>query len=80
MNEFKIPEIISLNTIGDLEISTVKLNDAALEKDLYETCLFYTNGDSTVVAQYKTLAAAIRGHNRLVQHEFEHNTIVKIQH
>ena len=67
---FVMPKQISLNVIGDVEISTVKLNSAAVAGDQYETCVFYEDGRSRVVARYPSRERAIQGHNRLVQHEF----------
>ena len=78
MVDFMMPKQISLNVIGDVEISTVKLNSAAVAGDQYETCLFYSNGGSNVVARYPTRDKAIQGHNRLAQHEFAHG-VAKIQ-
>jgi hypothetical protein len=75
---FVMPKQISLNVIGDVEISTVKLNSAAVAGDQYETCVFYESGKSNVVARYPTRERAIQGHNRLVQHEFSHS-VAKIQ-
>lgn len=72
MKDFKLPEKVALDCVGDTEISTVKLNSAAVGSDQYETCMFYDNGDSNVVARYKTLAEAVKNHKLLVQHERAH--------
>ena len=79
MKNFVMPEKVALDCVGDTEISTVKLNSAAFGSDQYETCMFYDNGDSNVVARYKTLAEAVKNHNFLVQHEQAHLN-VKMRH
>ena len=68
MKEFKMPETISLNEIGPLTISTVKLNSASIGSTLYETCLFTPEG-SRVVNRYRSRVEAIAGHNRLAEVE-----------
>lgn len=72
MKDLVMPEQVALDRVGDTEISTVKLNFAAFDSDQYETCMFYANGDSNVVARYKTLAEAVKSHKWLVQHEQAH--------
>jgi hypothetical protein len=72
VNNFVMPERVALDCVGDTEISTVKLNSAAFGSGLYETCLFYDNGDSTVVARYETEADAVKNHKFLVEHEQAH--------
>ena len=79
MKNFVMPEKVALDCVGDTEISTVKLNSAAFGSDQYETCMFYDNGDSNVVARYKTLAEAVKNHKFLVQHEQAHLN-VKMRH
>ena len=79
MKDFIMPEKVALDCVGDTEISTVKLNSAAFGSDQYETCMFYDNGDSNVVARYKTLAEAVKNHKFLVQHEQAHLN-VKMRH
>jgi hypothetical protein len=63
---------IALNRVGEMEISTVELPRFAGEDIVYETCIFYDNGNSNVVAQYKNVADAHRAHNAIVQHELNH--------
>ena len=72
MKNFEMPEKVALDCVGDTEISTVKLNSAAFGSDQYETCMFYDNGDSNVVARYKTLAEALASHAHIVAHEKNH--------
>ena len=72
MKDLVMPKQVALDRVGDTEISTVKLNFAAFGSDQYETCMFYANGDSNVVARYKTLAEAVKSHKWLVQHEQAH--------
>jgi len=79
MKDFIMPEKVALDCVGDTEISTVKLNSAAFDSDQYETCMFYDNGDSNVVARYKTLAEAVKNHKFLVEHEQAHLN-VKMRH
>ena len=38
----------------------------------YETCLFYANGNSDVVASYDTLKDALATHAHIVAHERAH--------
>jgi hypothetical protein len=57
---------ISLNRIGDREISTVLLYRFDNEPRVWETCIFEDNGNSDVVACYVTEAEAIAGHNSYV--------------
>ena len=57
---------ISLNRIGDREISTVLLYRFDNEPRVWETCIFEDNGNSDVVARYATESEAIAGHNSYV--------------
>ena len=57
---------ISLNRIGDREISTVLLYRFDNEPRVWETCIFEDSGNSDVVARYATEAEAIAGHNSYV--------------
>lgn len=79
MKDFVMPEKVALDRVGTVEISTVKLNSAAFGSGLYETCLFYDNGDSNVVARYETLKEATDAHAYIVQHEQAHLNI-RIRH
>lgn len=79
MKNFVMPEKVALDRVGTVEISTVKLNSAGFGSGLYETCLFYDNGDSNVVATYDTEAEAVKNHKFLVQHEQAHLN-VKMRH
>ena len=60
---------ISLNRIGDREISTVLLYRFDNEPRVWETCIFEDNGNSDVVARYTTEAEAIAGHNQIFMNE-----------
>jgi hypothetical protein len=60
---------ISLNRIGDREISTVLLYRFDNEPRVWETCIFEDNGNSDVVARYATEAEAIAGHNKIFMNE-----------
>jgi hypothetical protein len=64
MSEFVIPEVIAVDTVSDVTISTVKLNSVGWG---YETCLFYANGDNNVVATYDTARDALTNHAHLVE-------------
>ena len=53
---------------ADITLSTVQLPEYTLEFRKiggYESCLFFLNGDSDVVATYDSLTEAVRGHNDL---------------
>ena len=63
------PEPVAFDRVGDREISTIKLNGMG---DGYETCVFYADGDSEVVAHYTTLEEALAYHKWIVMHEFMH--------
>ena len=69
-----IPSVqLCLNEIYGTTISTVLLyKNTASDQDKYETCMFFPNGDSTVVAMYSSNHEAIDGHNRIIRHEFLH--------
>lgn len=66
---------VAVTDIGNLRISTVKLNTKLMLDDQdwpYETCIFYTNGTSNVVAEYFTKEEALLNHSKLVHHEIQH--------
>jgi hypothetical protein len=67
--ELIAPEGVAFDVVGGREISTVKLNSLGIG---YETCIFYQNGDSQVVAAYYTLEDALAYHKWIVMHEFMH--------
>ena len=46
----------------DISLSTVELDSRIYEDTPYESCIFYANGESEVLARYKTQAEAICGH------------------
>lgn len=50
---------------ADTQLSTVSLPISHYPNEPYESCLFFANGDSDVVARYKTLEEAIAGHVEL---------------
>ena len=71
---------IALNRVGDREISTVKLPRFPGDvKVVYETCIFFDNDDSNVVARYDSEVEAHRSHNTIVQHEMNHFVAKKQQ-
>lgn len=51
-------------------ISTVKLNYA--DPGMFETCVFYPSGVSSVVGRYTSYKAAVKGHQKIVIHERSH--------
>ena len=53
-----------IDEVGGQEISTIKLDMWVFAP--YETCVFYPNGDSEVVAMYGTEDEARAGHEALV--------------
>lgn len=67
--EIIMPEPVAFDIVGGMEISTIKLNSMGPG---YETCIFYANGDSNVVATYATLEDAIAKHKWIVEHEYNH--------
>lgn len=53
---------------ADTTLSTVELQETILglyKKTPYESCLFFANGDSDVVARYATQEEALAGHVEL---------------
>ena len=47
---------------ADVSLSTVELDSFVYKDTPYESCIFYANGDSEVLARYKTKKEAIAGH------------------
>ena len=76
MKKFIMPERVAFDKVGDTEISTVKLNSAGWG---YETCMFYADGHSDVVAKYDTLKDAVATHKQIVEHEKNH-FVAKMRH
>ena len=75
----KTPETIAFTTIGKLQISTVHLGDFH-HGTPYETCVFYPNGNSSVVWTSKSLSEALEWHAKIVKHEVSHlNQKAKMQ-
>ncbi len=50
---------------ADVSLSTVELDTSVYPDTPYESCIFYQNGDSEVLARYKTKKEAIAGHTQL---------------
>jgi hypothetical protein len=72
--KYQPPIQISLNTIGNITISTVLLPKMFVgETDQWETCLFYEDDSesSRVLSRYNSKQDAIEWHNKFVKHEFE---------
>jgi hypothetical protein len=69
---FNMPSPVAVTTIGKLTISTVDLNDAALGQAAYETCVFYPNGNSSVVGRWVSESEALQNHAKIVEHEIGH--------
>jgi len=65
------PSRIALTTIDRLEISTVDLGDFHNGQS-YETCVFYPDGQSSVVWNHSTRADALECHARIVKHEISY--------
>lgn len=67
--KFKRWQIISDDSVwmfpSDVTLSTVSLNHEIYEDTPFESCLFYSNGDSDVVCRYATKEEAIAGHEEL---------------
>ena len=49
----------------DLSLSTVELDSRIYKDTPYESCVFFANGDSDVVARYSSQEEAIAGHVEL---------------
>jgi hypothetical protein len=72
--KYQPPIQVSLNTIGNITISTVLLPKMFVgETDRWETCLFYEDDSesSRVLSRYNSKQDAIEWHNKFVKHEFE---------
>jgi hypothetical protein len=53
-------------TLSTVELPVLTVGDWALyEGTPYESCIFFANGDSDVIARYKTKEEAIAGHVEL---------------
>ncbi len=53
-------------TLSTVELTSLKLGGLTIyEGTPYETCIFFANGDSDVLARYKTQEEAIAGHVEL---------------
>ena len=53
---------------ADTQLSTVELRKLGIgyyDEHPYESCIFFANGDSDVVARYATQEEAIAGHEEL---------------
>lgn len=61
-----LPETLALNDLGTVTVSTVDLRDFALRGPRYETCLFWSTGDSQVQGRWHSLDQALAEHRRLV--------------
>lgn len=71
--EFRLPTRLELTTLPNgVEVSTVNLQGAAIFGMQYETCVFYPNGESSVVSRYTTEEEARQGHRQAVEHERLH--------
>jgi hypothetical protein len=62
--------VISVATIDGVTISTIRLPDKMMsfpnKKHRWETCIFYTDGNSKVVKTYDSPDAAKLGHDMFV--------------
>lgn len=56
---------------SQVEVSTVELLPAFNAWNRFETCLFFTNGKSEVVASYDTMQEAIEGHTECIRTQLE---------
>lgn len=46
----------------DIWLSTIELIGNVYRDTPYESCIFYSNGDSDIVARYRTKEEALEGH------------------
>jgi len=51
-----------IDTFDRTEVSTVEMPEILMLGYRFETCVFFHNGSSEVVARYDTQAAATQGH------------------
>lgn len=65
----KYPERIAIDYVGATCISTVKLNDFHSVDNIYETCIFYEDGSSDIIARYTSKDQAQQGHADAVRKE-----------
>jgi len=72
-NQWKVLTVLPNGT----EVSTVEL--PTMFGPVWETCLFYTNDLSNVVAQYSSIEEAVKGHSFIVKHELNH-AVAKSKH
>ena len=63
---FTMPTHVAFDRVGDVEISTVNLEDMSAGRVRWETCVFRANGDSQVTGRYTSLESALRGHDRAI--------------
>ena len=59
------------------EVSTVRLPlmNYGVDEAPFETCVFYPNGGSNVVARWLNMSEARRQHRYIVDHEEEHRLV-----
>ena len=73
VTEYHPPVHVSLNVIGGVTISTVRLSKAfavgGVTGYLYETCIFEPDDKSYVLAIYERKEDAIAGHNRILKEQ-----------
>lgn len=50
---------------AEVSLSTVELNREVYKLTPYESCIFYSNGDSDVIDRYDSQEEAIIGHEKL---------------
>ena len=50
---------------ADVSLSTVELDSMVYKDTPYESCIFFANGESEVLARYATQADALLGHIEL---------------
>jgi hypothetical protein len=69
MNKRKRWQIVSDDHVWfyppDVSVSTVELNQSIYGDYRFESCVFFANGESDVVARYDTQEEAIAGHVEL---------------
>lgn len=69
MSKRDIWQLISDDSVwmfpAEVALSTVELPRKWYPVDPYESCLFFSGGDSEVIARYATKADAVEGHAEL---------------
>ena len=64
MSDIHMNDTVEFEFLGNVDVSTCNTPDAG-----WETCLFYADGNSTVVARYCDVERAVLGHQAFLQRD-----------